>query len=172
MFTLHSFSGIRKTLFSRPFIVALTWISGLLTGVLLIHKTSVASLMCSVHFTRISIVGFCGSLVLPFLLSYILFSYFHFYYILPLVFLKAFSFMYCYSNIMISFGNAGWLVVGILLLSDCYLVVSLLHLWLNAAFGQLCSHWGFAASYILPSLVVGCFDYFIVSTYVSILFNR
>lgn len=171
MRALHKFLGIRKTLYTRSFLTTLTWISGLLAGVYLIYETSFASLMCSVLFSRISIIGLFVSLVLPLLLSYILLRCFHFYCILPIVFLKAFSFMCCYGSIMIAFGNAGWLVAGMLLFSDCFLVVLLLLLWLRVASGRSCSPRFFTMSYILVSLVIGCFDYLVVSPFASILLN-
>ena len=171
MHTIHKLSGIRKTFCFGPFVLAITWILGLLASVYLLFKTSFTSLMCSVLFTRISIIGLFVSLVLPLLLSYILLRCLHFYCILPFVFFKAFSFMCSYGSVMIAFGNAGWLVSGMLLFSDSFLVVLLLQLWLHTASGQLYSPLIFARSYVLALLVIGCFDYFAVSPYVSILLN-
>lgn len=169
MHTLHKISGIRKTLRFRLFALATTWILGLLTSVYLLFKTSFASLMYSVASDRVSIIGLLVSLVFPILFSYILLRCFHFYYILPIVFVKAFTFMCCYGWIMIAYRNAGWLICGLLLFSDGFLVVFLLQLWLHSASGQLYSSRLFARSYILALLVIGCIDYFAVSPYVSML---
>ena len=172
MFTLYKISGIRKTLCIRAIIIAISWVLGLLAGVYLLYKTSFASLMCSVILNRISIVGLLFSLVLPIFLSYILLRYFRFSCILPLVFLKAFSFMCCYGSIMITHRNAGWLVSGMLLFSDCFLVVLLLFLWFRVASEHMCSLQTVTTSYVLILLPIGCFDYFVVSPFVSILLNR
>lgn len=171
MRTLHTILGIRNTLHIRALLLASTWISGLLAGVYILRETSFSSMMYSVSFDRISIVGLLISLVFPLLLSYILLRCFHFYHILPLVFLKAFSFMCCYGSITMAFNNAGWLVSGMLLFSDYFLVILLLYLWFQASSEKCCSPQVSIISYILASITFGCFDYFVVSPYVLMLLN-
>ena len=127
--------------------------------------------MNSVLFARVSIIGFLISLAFPILLSYILMRCFNSYWILPIVFLKALIFMCCFGSIVIIYRNAGWLASGMLLFSDFFLVVLLLYFWFRAL-----SEKGFVAVstillYVLASFLIGCFDYFFVSPYVTMLFN-
>ncbi len=171
MRALQMISGIRKTLPVRTISVAVVWILGLLVGVLFVRQAAFASLMCSVLFLRISIVGLVVSLAIPLALTYILLRFFYFYSILPLIFLKAFSFACCYSGIMIAFGNAGWLVSGMVLFSDFFLVVLLLLQWFNAAAGKRYGPHRYFIVYCLVPIIVVCFDYLVVSPYVEMLLN-
>lgn len=168
---LHTISGIRKTLSLKVVLIAVLWLLGLLAGAYFLGQTSLASLMCSVLFLRISIFGLFLSLALPLILSYILYRFFHFYFILPIVFLKAFSFICCYGSLMIVYRNAGWLVSGMILFSDFSFVVLLLLYWYNAATGRSYSARIAFAVYFLIPIVVGCIDYYIVSPYAAMLLN-
>ena len=105
--TLNVASGIRKTFNIQSIFISFAWLSGLLTGLLVLCETAFSSLMYSVIFSRMSIVSSLILLVIPMLLSYILLRHFHLYCVLPLVFLKAVSFICCYGSFLIVFKNAG-----------------------------------------------------------------
>lgn len=165
------FIGIRNTLYVRFYLVILTWMLGLLSGFYFVRVTSLASLVYSFFNMRISILGLLILLVFPLLLSYIISTINHFRFILPIIFLKAFSFMYCYGCISFAYGSAGWLVAGMVLLSDGFLVICLIQFWFHLAFNQVYSLRRFLASYVVPLLLIGCFDYYVVSPYVRILLN-
>lgn len=171
MRALHMISGIRKTLPIKVLSVAITWVTGLLAGFIFLHQTTFISLMCSVHFLRTSIIGLLFSLAIPLLLTYILLRFFNFYCILPLIFLKAFSFICTYSGLMITFGNAGWLICGMILFSDFILVVLLLLQWFHAAIGKKCRPLEEIIVYCLIPIFTVCLDYLVVSPYVAMLLN-
>ena len=171
MRALFIISGIRKTLHTKAIFVASSWLFGLLASAYFVHQTTFASLMCSVLFLRISIFGLLTSLAIPLFLTYILLRFFSFYYVLPLVFLKAFSFMCCYFGITSAFGNAGWLVSGMVLFSDFFLVTLLLLQWFNAATGKMYSPEKYLVVYCILPIIVVCFDYLVVSPYAAMLLN-
>lgn len=162
---------IRKTFSTKVFLVAAFWLFGLVAGVWFINLTSFSSLMYSVYYPRISIIGLIFSLAIPFIISYILLRFFNFYFILPIIFSKAFSFICSYGAIMIAYGNAGWLVSGMLLFSDFFVVVLLLFVWYYSATGECCNPRRQATLYVLIPTLIGCYDYFVVSPYVAMLLN-
>lgn len=171
MRALHVISGIRKTLSFKVISIAIAWIAGLFAGCFLLTQTPFASLMCSVLFLRISIFGLFISLAFPLLLSYILLRFFRFSCILPFAFVKAFSFICSFGGIMIAFGNAGWLVSWMILFSDFFLVVILLFQWFSAATGKRYKTYLCIVVYCLIPILIGCFDYFVVSPYAAMLLN-
>ena len=171
MLALHTFFGIRNTLRIKVLSIAVAWTCGLLLGAYFIRQTALFSVMCSARFCRISIVGLLLSLALPILLSCILLRFLRFHFILPLVMLKACSFFSSYAGLMIAYGNAGWLVSSMLLFSDFFLVVILLLLWFNAAVGKRFKPFFCFIVYGVLPMVVGCFDYFVVSPYVAMLLD-
>ena len=72
---------------------------------------------------------------------------------------------------MLIFGNAGWLVSGIIFISDFVLVFLLLVQWFNNAVGI---KYNIGKSLILnvflPILIV-CYDYYVVSPFVAMLLH-
>ena len=164
---MHMFQGIRNTVSVKIAFVVISWLLGLLFGTVFLDRTSFLSLMSSVYFPRTSIVGFIISMSIPLFISYILLRCFDFYYLVPLIILKAFTFMCIYGAISITYGNAGWLVSGLLLFSDFSLIFLLIYQWLVWASGKRCS--SAFTSFIL--LIIGCFDLFIVSPYAAVLLN-
>ena len=152
-------------------LVALAWILGLLSGAYILERSSFVSVLCSAHFPKASIAYCILSLIFPLLLSYILSNYSHFYCLLSVVFLKALSFMCCYGGLMLIFGNAGWLVSGIIFISDFVLVFMLLVQWFNNAVGI---KYNIGKSLILNvflPILIGCYDYYVVSPFVAMLLH-
>ena len=170
MFISGRISGIRNTFSFYTVLVALVWLSGLLFGAYILSQTSFVSLMYSALFLRVSIVGLCLSLMIP-LLSHILLRHLKVYFILPFVFLKAVTFICCYGSLLIIFRDAGWLISGMIMFSDFFLVVLLLFQWFNAAVGKNFSCRFNVIVYIFIPIVVGCFDYFFVSPFAARLLN-
>ena len=70
---------------------------------------------------------------------------------------------------MIAFGNAGWLVSGMLMFSDFIVVFLLLTLWYNFALEKKHSTGFYIIVYIVIPVAFGCFDYYVLSPFVSIL---
>lgn len=171
MQSLYSLYGIRNIFKSKGFHLAFTWTLGLIAGYYVLDQTPLISLMRSSHFLRMSIVDLILSLAIPFLVSFILLRYFSFYSVLPFVFLKALSYFLCYGGITLIFGNAGWLLSGMLLFSDSIFVIMLLLIWFNAAIGKKPNLRRCIAAYIISSIAIVYLDYFVVSPYVAMLLN-
>lgn len=168
---MREYTGIRNILPVAVLLVVFVWLLGLGTGICFLNATSFASLMCSVFLNRISIVGLLSSLVIPILFSYILTRCCNLYFILPIVFLKAFTFMCCFGSVIFAFNNAGWLITGMLLFSDFFLVISLLFVWVRFALGKRYPPVGLIVLHIAILLTIGCFDYFAVSPFAMTLLN-
>ena len=159
--------GIRNTVTHRIISVVIAWLFGLILGACFLIRTSFTSLMCSVYFLRTSIVSLILSLSIPIFLSYILLRFFNYYYILPLVFVKGFVFCCIYGGVFLIYKNAGWLVSSMMLFSDFFLIIILMIHWFLAAIGKRCS----LLFSFLFLLVIGCFDFFVVSPYLAMLLN-
>jgi len=168
---LHSIVSIRNTFSVKAALLAVFWLSGLLAGALLLSQTSISSLMCSGYYPRISIISLILALVIPFLISYILLRFLPFYFIFLFAFLKAFSFIYCYGAFMIHYGDAGWLISGMVLFSDFFLVVSLLMQWYNFATGKKCDLQSSMLVHFLSLTLIGLFDYIVVSPFLAMLLH-
>ena len=164
-------AGKRNTFPVNLILLASAWIFGLLAGVFLVNQTSAIFPMCSVVFLRISVVGLITSMAMPLLISYILLRLFRFCYILPLVFIKALTFIVCYYSVTVAFGNAGWLIRGMIFFSDSTVVCILILQWFHAAVGEEYSVSANVILYIIAPIIVGCFDYFVVSPYLAMLLN-
>lgn len=171
LFTLFSIVSIRNSFSVRAARLTVFWLLGLLTGAFVLSQTSIASLMCSVSFPRISIIGLFAAQVIPFLISYVLLRFLPFNFILLFAFFKAFSFICCYGAFMIHYGDAGWLISGMVLFSDFFLVVLLLFDWFNFAAGE--KYWLRSGSFfhILFLTLIGLFDYIVVSPFSAMLLH-
>lgn len=161
---------LRNSVVLRICLIVISWILGSLSALLFI-KLSFISLMYPVFVERVSIVGMIASLILPIFLSYILLCRGYFYTILPVIFLKAFGYMYCYFCITYSFGSAGWLVRAFLLFSDTVAIILLLHFVYRFAAGDNTELLRSFRSAMIVLMLAGCLDYYIISPYIMMLIN-
>jgi len=153
----------------RLFLLIMFWTTGVLLG-MLSSVFSDTSLMPSVSLNRLSIVYYVLLLCAPLILSYILFRYFNFYLVLPIVLVKAFFFLSCGMHIRLMYGAAGWLLSALLLFSDNVACCILLCFWCHLAYNDHGSwKWNLACTVLLIS--VGCIDHYIISPYVKFLLN-
>lgn len=146
------------------------WIGGLILGTYLLQFSSIVSLMRMVFFDRSSIVILLLTCCLPFLISFILHKLLGFYAILPFVFLKACAFICTVGGITLAYNDGGWLVSFLLLFSDWVLIVPLLWFWSRGA-ATLCADRRALTICLIVAVIVGCFDYFIVSPFVRMIFE-
>lgn len=167
MRSLSSFFGRRNTKITLIFIF---WLAGLLSALLILRRTSLP-LMYPLRVERISIVGMIVSLILPFILSYILLNKGYFYLVLPIIFLKALGYMFCFCCISNNFGAAGWLVRLLLLFSDTIAVLLLLHSCYQYVTGNRNSLFRYFQIAILVLIICGCLDYYIISPFIMMLIN-
>lgn len=171
MLVLRKISGIRNTFPFYAAVIALVWLSGLLFGAYILCKTDYITLIDSLVFSRISIVGLCLSLIIPLLLSYILIRHQRLYFIFPVVFFKAITFFCCYGSLWIIYQNAGWLICWMVMFSDFFLVILLLFLWYRAATGKKHSYSFNILVYIVIPFTIVCIDYFYISPCAAKLLN-
>ena len=146
---------------------SLAWLAGLVAGVCAATHLSTIhnSLTQSLIESRLSVVGFLASLVLPFVLSAILFRVSLFGLVIPLVFGKAFSYSWCVCVLLICFADAGWLLSRLLVFSDSIVAVLLLWYWFRGL-GQDNHHRQVDLLLcIVIALVVGCIDRCVISPF-------
>ena len=120
-----SFDYIRQR--RRYAVFCFVYLHGLIAGFLYTTQYTFSSLMRLLVYPQMSIVWGCLVSVIPFIVFYIFLRCSAYYFLLPLAFLKAFTFMYCFAGISIAYADAGWLVRLLLLFADCFLVP--LFLW-------------------------------------------
>ncbi len=115
------------------FILAFCWLAGLICGIFiyLSSANSLTSMMRSVLYAPVSIVGLLCVTVLPFLLSAFAVFFFRPVWLLPICFAKAFLFAFISMGIVQDFGSAGWLIRCLLLFSDCIGVPILYWFWMR-----------------------------------------
>lgn len=119
--------------------LALCWCLGLLSGVCLVPcvSKSLFSWMRLAARSRVSIVGLlCGNF-LPFLISYLIFSFSIPRLIYAVCFFRAAGYGFCALGIRLGFGTAGWLIQPLLLFSDLLTMPVLLWFWLRNLDGSI-----------------------------------
>ena len=143
------------------------WIVGILCGM---HFVSFAiepfsSLMRAGIYCRVTFVGLLAALLLPLFFSAIsvYFSVPRFQYFV--CFLKAFCFGCCLYCCMHTFGSAGWLIMAIMMLSDCSMLTPLLWFWCRHISGDKQSLKRDIYYCLTVAALVGTVDYFIISPY-------
>lgn len=157
-------SCLRK---SSRWILAFCWTSGLVFGIFffLAAGDSIILLMRRIPLGTVSIVSLLGITTFPFLLSFFVVSISKPIMILPISFLKAFTFSFVSLGILHGFGLYGWLLRYLLLFTDCASVPLLYLLWQrNLADGNLFLGWK-NSLYFLSACLIGSLDYCIISPY-------
>lgn len=81
--------------------------------------------------TRVPGAAFLVALGLPFLASYVVFQFLKPALVLPICFLKAFSYSYFGCGILLQYGSAGWLIRLLLTFSDGLALLVLCWYWLR-----------------------------------------
>lgn len=151
----------------RLIVLACCWITGLLLGIQYATQAddTYFLLMRSAASCRVSITGLLAAVFLPFL-----FSAFAVYisrpeFLLVICFLKAASFSCCAFALMHAFGSAGWLVRFLLQFSDCCMVPVLVWFSVRHIAKPEKSVWNDFLICSLWMLIVGAFDYCVVSPF-------
>ena len=144
----------------RPnvFLTLIVWTIGCVLGSYLSNRFASASWMPSATLCRSSIVESILVLNTPFILLYILSRICNYFLLLPIVFLKSFSFVLSASWITFAFGDAAWLVRGVVLFPDFFCTCLFLWFCLRRAVNAQTNHTDFVFCLAI-SIAVGCFDY-------------
>lgn len=151
-------------------VLAFSWTLGLVLGLLCAESAgdAFASLVRAAGDSRVSIFGLLATVMLPFLLS--AFSSRGPWVIIVIAFLKAFLVCYTGYGVMMAFGGAGWLVRLLLLFSQCCTVPVLYWFWIDRLISQR-KHWIRTALPVLVVLIIGSFDYYVVSPFWAMLIS-
>jgi hypothetical protein len=114
-------------------LLTLVFMAGSSLGILcaLESRQFLLSLMRGCLGTSVSIVGLAFALLLPFFAVILAALYSKHSALFPVCFLKCFCFFYCMMGIWLTYGSAGWLVCGLLMLSDSVSLLLLLKLSLR-----------------------------------------
>ncbi len=95
------------------------------------------SMMLGCVYASVSIVRMAFAVLLPFAAVILAALYSKHSALIPICFFKLFCFSFCMMGIRLAYGNAGWLVCGLLMLSDAVSVMLLLKLSLHHINGFL-----------------------------------
>lgn len=163
-FKLPLVNSVKKT---PVFCLSFPWVAGLLLGMHFAFNasTSISSLMHTVAYCRVSIVGLLLVLFFPLVISVIAISVPFF--LFPLSFIKALSYGFCFYSVMFAFGSAGWLFSMLLLFSDSCMSVLLNWLWCRHLFGKRHILGRDVLYCALAAVSIGLVDYFLVSPYLT-----
>lgn len=151
--------------------LTIVWVSGILIGAMLANKTSAQLSGYTLFPERTTFLGLLISAILPLVISAIVIKIRAPILILPIAFIKSFSYSYTGFLLYSFYGDAGWLAEWLCLFSDPIVIVSCLWFWLKNISAKsifvnkdllICSFISFGAL---------CIDYFIVSPFSVMLFN-
>ena len=146
------------------------WVLGILLGCLTVRHISVDdSLMRTLMFSRMSIVGGLAVSFLPLLITAMIAWFGKAWYLILLSASKAFLYGIASGVIMRTFSNAGWLLRWLFLFSDSALSISYMRLWFCIIKGEcdLKRELLFSA---ICCMAVFMIDYFMIAPFVAMLF--
>lgn len=171
MTSLRLVFGLRKTENLHILLIILSWVLGSLSSVFILFQYSF-SLMCPLILDRVSIVAMIVSLISPIVLLYILLNWCNIFFVIPVIYLKAFLYMSCYFSITLSFGSAGWLVRSLVLISDSICVILILFLCYQYITRNSTVFYRSFKISILIMFLIGSLDYYIISPFIMMLLNH
>lgn len=112
-------------------LVTIVWLAGLIGGCLLasIQPKESIDLVRSIYYADAPISGLLITSMLPFAFSALVVWLRLPVLLLPIAFVKSICFSFCASCLILTFGNAGWLLYRFFIFSDSFAVVILLWFW-------------------------------------------
>ena len=142
------------------------WLAGITVGALVSqYNLSDASWLPLIYSSRISVIGFLAMLIIPFLLSALFFRLSLPGLIVPLSFVKAFSYGWCSGCIMLYFHSAGWLVRFLLLFTDTFVAIFLIWFWFRNAYSRVERLKEDTLICLIFTLLIGCIDCCVISPF-------
>lgn len=152
-----------------PFFLAVSFFLGHFLGVCfsLGASDSFYSMMRMAVFSPASITGLLSAVTLPFLCSAIAVYLKQPLLLLPVAFLKAFCFSCVGLGVLSCFGSAGWLIWFLLQFSDCCTLPVLYWYWRRHISGTGSFDWAVSMVILSALLLVGSFDYCVISPFLA-----
>lgn len=173
MLSKHTYKYLRSK-YKRvvsSLLLALFWFIGLLAGYTVATRISLSVLMRTFSLERVSFLGLVLATIFPLAISAAALRSSAPLLILPIAFIKAFTFSFCASALSVVYADAGWLARWLYIFSDSIMVIFLLWFWVrNITKNTVIFRKDFASCLFAASLLV-CIDYFIVSPFSVMLFN-
>lgn len=153
----------------RDFLLALSWILGLISGctLCLSADTTAFSLMRMAPGCPVSIVRLLAVTFLPILFSGFAAFVSQTWLLIPIAFFKSFTFSAAYIAVMLSFGSAGWLIGFLLMFSSICTMPILILYWIRySRKGYSLALWHKIAFISLIFAVCGI-DFFVISPFLA-----
>lgn len=172
MHNFHSFT--RRTYLCPRMLFFGLWVVGLVFGfcIAMSMPTESLSLIRSVRDSGVPAAGFLVSLLLPLAISMVVAWLRLPLIILPITFIKAFCYSFCATGLMLSFGEAGWLIYRLYLFSDSCMSVVFIWFW-NRNISEITVNWKKDAILcMIVSLFVFCIDFSLVTPLLELIFNH
>lgn len=151
----------------------ISWCLGLLAGVFTAGLAS-DSLSLTMHTavrSCVSIAGLLATISLPFLLSAFAVSIGGAWLLIPIAFMKAFVFTFLGFGLMTAYHSAGWLLRILFMFADCCSMPLLYNYWLKLCSGASKSPWLSATAHLIPTLLIGYFDFRLISPFLATLIS-
>lgn len=147
--------------------LAFCWCSGLMLGLHYAYRadSTYFLLMRMAASCRVSIVGLLTAVFLPFLLSALAVYISRPELLLPVCFLKAFSFSCSAAAVSAAFGSAGWLIRFLLNFSECCTLPLLCLFWIRHISGVKRPAGRDFLICCIAVLTIGALDYLLISPY-------
>ena len=154
-------------------LLAFFWICGILFGIWISSFSDghTASLMRSVPYDTVTIVGLVVNTFLPFLLSAFAVSVFGRWLLYPIAFCKGVLNAFVSMGIFQCYGCAGWLIRLFLCFSDVYSLPLLYLLWLRLLDKEDFNGIRAVFLYLAPVFCIGSIDFCLISPFFADLIN-
>lgn len=154
-------------------LLAFFWCAGLVFGVCAAFgaRNVLVPLMRLAVASPVSIVGLLGSLLLPFLFTALAVFLSHDWFILPVCFLKSFTYVLCAQTITLAFGNSAWLIQLLFLFSDTCMLSVLIWFWIRHLDCNRVTIVRDTAICIVVFIIIGILDHCFVSPYLTKIIN-
>lgn len=139
-------------------LLAIVWISGLVTGVLVFLQADVSFLLMRRFFAPVSIVSLLIAVLLPVCFSFTAACLRLWFLFFPSCFWKALCFSFSGCCVYAAFDHAGWLISWLILFSDAATLPFLYLFWLACVRRGANTSWITMFFLVSVVIMIGCFN--------------
>lgn len=161
----NSFSRCRKVYF----LLSILWIAGLLSGATtaLFADNLLIPTMRAALYGGLSIFGLLAALLLPLFITAFVVYISQPLILLPISFCKAFSFAFIAAGLLLSFGNADWLLCLLFMFANLLALSVLWWCWLHVMTGERIPALQTSLIAGVLTVLVGCVDFVLVAPFLA-----
>lgn len=154
-------------------VLAILWIIAFTFGMFICSLTNplFSSLMCSIMYVPVSIVGLVCVLFIPLSISAIAVFYGNTVIIFLLCYIRAFCFGCFLYSVLLVFNSGGLFFAFLLMFSSVLSQIILLWFWFRWNSGTMCLRRDFAVC-IVNAVIIGSLDYFCISPFLQVLIHK